>query len=50
MTGIDALVAVLLIALVAFTLWYAEWAHHLKERKSRRLVERNLWRATGRRL
>jgi len=47
MNGTDVLVVV--IALLLFLgLWsYASWSQWNEERRSRRLVERNLWRISG---
>lgn len=48
--GVDALVAVIVIVLLAYTLAYALWRRDDRERRSDRLIQRNLWRQTGGRL
>ena len=47
MNGTDVLIAAVCLALLLFAWAYASWSSWNGERRSRRLVERNLWRISG---
>ena len=47
MNGTDVLIAAVCLALLLFAWAYASWSSWNEERRSRRLVERNLWRISG---